>query len=291
MAVVATRSIQPQLQRTPALPVVLAPTPFLKWAGGKGQLLSQMTQYFPSEFGNYFEPFVGGGAVFFHLLPGHAVLSDSNPDLIQVYEAVRNDPEGLMSALDTFTSRPISEDLYYRVRKQNPHDLSTLERAARTIFLNKTCFNGLYRVNSEGGFNVPFGRYKNPTLYVRENIRAASFALKAAELRVADFRDACKAPRKGDFVYLDPPYDPLSRTSSFTDYTRDGFGEQDQRDLAETFRKLDKRGCKVMLSNSSTPMLRKLYQEFECVNLRAKRSINCKGSGRGAIDELLVKNY
>lgn len=291
MGLAAARSSRTRLERTTSLREEDAPTPFLKWAGGKGQLLDQMASYFPREFKKYFEQFLGGGAVFFRLLPDRAVLSDSNPDLIQVYETVRDNPDGLMSALDTFRARPVSEDYFYKVRKQNPRDLTVLARAARMVFLNKTCFNGLYRVNSNGEFNVPFGRYKNPTLYVKENIRAASAALKGAELRVADFRDACKQPRRGDFVYLDPPYHPLTKTSAFTDYTRDGFGEQDQRDLAESFRKLDERGCKVMLSNSATPLLRELYREFESVTLKAKRAINCKGTGRGAIDELLVMNY
>ena len=291
MVLVARQPVQTRLQASAGRSAGLVPTPFLKWAGGKGQLLDQLTRHFPSEFGTYFEPFVGGGAVFFHLRPQHAVLSDSNPDLIQAYEAVRDDPEGLMSALDTFRGRIITEELYYSVRRQNPRNLSALARAARTIFLNKTCFNGLYRVNSNGEFNVPFGSYKSPTLYVRENILAASLVLKNAELQVEDFRESCKAPRKGDFVYLDPPYDPLSKTSSFTDYTRGGFKEQDQRDLSEMFRELDRKGCRVMLSNSPTPMLRELYRDFKCMTLKARRAINCKGIGRGAVDELLVVNY
>lgn len=291
MAVVATPSIQTRLQEMSARPAGFAPTPILKWAGGKGQLLSQMARYFPNDYGKYFEPFLGGGAVFFHLLPKEALLSDSNPDLIQVYEAVRDDPDGLMAALRSHRMRPVTEQYFYRVRKQDPRQLSRLERAARMVFLNKTCFNGLYRVNSKGEFNVPFGRYRNPALYVEANIRAASSALKGVELLAVDFREACKLPRRGDFVYIDPPYQPLSKTAAFTDYTREGFGEQDQRDLAEAFRRLDRRGCKVMLSNSATPMLRDLYREFESVTLKAKRAINCKGTDRGAIDELLVMNY
>lgn len=267
------------------------PVPFLKWAGGKGQLLGQMAGFFPGDFKTYYEPFLGGGALFFRLLPPRAVLSDSNPELIQAYKSVRDDPGGLMSALDKHRLHSRSEDYFYKVRKQSPLELSPLVRAARTIFLNKTCFNGLYRVNSRGEFNVPFGRYKNPTLYVEANIRAASDALRSAELLVADFREVCKRPRKGDFVYFDPPYQPLTRTAAFTDYTREGFGEHDQRDLADAFRKLDKKGCSLILSNSSTPMLRKLYQDFGPRTLRAKRAINSKGTGRGAIDELLVMNY
>ncbi|MGC2359227.1 MAG: DNA adenine methylase [Thermoplasmata archaeon] len=267
------------------------PVPFLKWAGGKGQLLGQMTGFFPGGFKTYYEPFLGGGALFFCLLPTHAVLSDSNPELIQVYKSVRDDPDGLMAELDEHRGHALSEAYFYKVRRQNPHSLSPLERAARTVFLNKTCFNGLYRVNSRGEFNVPFGRYSNPALYVEANIRSASDALKGAELLIADFREVCKRPRKGDFVYFDPPYQPLTRTAAFTDYTREGFGEQDQRDLADLFRRLNKRGCWLMLSNSSTLKIRGLYQDFGPMTVKAKRAINSKGTGRGVIDELLVMNY
>jgi DNA adenine methylase len=250
-----------------------------------------MAGFFPNSFKTYYEPFLGGGALFFRLLPSRAVLSDSNPELIQVYTSVRDNPDGLMAALDEHSGHSRSEPYFYKVRRQHPNDLSPVERAARTVFLNKTCFNGLYRVNSKGEFNVPFGRYKNPTLYLEANIRSASAALKGAELMDADFREVCKRPRKGDFVYFDPPYQPLTRTAAFTDYTREGFGERDQSDLAELFGKLDERGCWLILSNSSTPMLRKLYSGYRTMTLRAKRAINSKGTGRGEIDELLVLNY
>jgi DNA adenine methylase len=291
MADVSGESRQTRLEGVAMPRHSIAPTPFLKWAGGKGQLLGQLTEYLPKGFGTYYEPFLGGGALFFHLLPERAVLSDLNAELIQVYKSVREDPNGLMAALDKYRSRPVTEDYFYKVRQQDPRELSNLDRAARAVFLNKTCFNGLYRVNSKGEFNVPFGHYRNPAFYVAENIQAASAALKGAELWAVDFREACKRPRRGDFVYFDPPYQPLTTTAAFTDYTREGFGEADQRDLAEVFRELDKRGCMVMLSNSTTPMLRDLYREFKSVTLKAKRAISCKGNGRGAIDELLIMNY
>lgn len=269
------------------------PSPFLKWAGGKGQLLEQMEPYLPEpgSNGTYFEPFLGGGALFFHLRPKHAVLSDLNAELIHTYTMVRDEPDALMTALDLHFKYRLDEDYFYSVRRQVVNDLTPEARAARTIFLNKTCFNGLYRVNSKGGFNVPYGGYKNPTLYVRENILAASAALEGAELLVSDYRVACRKARKGDFVYFDPPYDPLSKTSAFTAYTSEGFGERQQRQLAALFRSLDRKGCKVMLSNSATPLLDELYREYAPVRLKAKRAINCKGTGRGAIDELLVMNY
>ena len=270
---------------------VVKPTPFLKWAGGKGQLLEQMDPYFPEDFGRYHEPFLGGGAVFFHLSPRKAVLSDSNPELIHVYQMVKNCPIELMASLDVHRTRSMEESYFYEVRGICPDKLSSASRAARLVFLNKTCFNGLYRVNSKGEFNVPYGGYRHPTLYVGENLQLASAALQGAALHVEDFRRACKRAVKGDLVYLDPPYQPLSRTSAFTDYTREGFGRRDQEDLAAIYRALDNRGCKVMLSNSSTPWLRELYREYHQITLKAKRAINCKGTGRGAIDELLVMNY
>jgi len=267
------------------------PTPFLKWAGGKGQLLEQMTAFFPTDFGTYFEPFLGGGAVFFHVRPRIAILSDLNPDLIAVFLAVRDHPDEFMTALDLHRPKRNESSYYYRVRSLDPARLNLVERAARTVFLNKTCFNGLYRVNSKGAFNVPFGRYRNPTLYDPGNIWAANEALRGKIITLGDFRDICEYARKDDFVYLDPPYQPISATSTFTAYTKGLFGQENQQSLAAVFRKLDKRGAKVMLSNSSTDFIRSLYSGFHIEVLRAARAINCKGTGRGAIDELLIMNF
>ena len=250
-----------------------------------------MDTFFPKEYRTYFEPFLGGGAVFFHLRPKRAVLSDLNPDLINAFTVVRDDPEGLMAALNEHLGRRTEESYFYEVRAQDRSSLSPVDRAVRTIFLNKTCFNGLYRVNSEGKFNVPWGGYKNPTLYDRENILAASALLRGKKVVLANYRNVCARAKLGDFVYLDPPYHPLSETSRFTSYTKEDFGNRDQRQLAETYRRLDKRGVLVMLSNSATPLIRSLYSEFRSETLKAKRAINSKGTGRGAIDELLVMNY
>jgi DNA adenine methylase len=267
------------------------PQPFLKWAGGKAQLLPQMNPFFPKTYRTYFEPFLGAGAVFFHLRPGSAVLSDSNPDLVGAFLAVRDDPAGLMEALDRHWKQRLSERYFYKVRALDPSKLASVDRAARTIFLNKTCFNGLYRVNASGHFNVPWGGYKNPTIYSRENLLAASDLLKGKKILLADYRKACSKANIGDFVYFDPPYHALSRTSSFTSYTKEDFGNTEQRELAEVYRKLDSKGAHLMLSNSSTPLIRTLYEGFRIETLRAKRAINSKASGRGTIDELLVMNY
>lgn len=266
-------------------------TPFLKWAGGKTQLLSQLDPFFPEDFITYFEPFLGGGAVSFHLRPERAILSDTNPELINVFQVVRDSPDRLTAALDRHYPHRNSKDYFYRVRKQNPVELSAIERAARTIFLNKTCYNGLWRVNARGEFNVPFGKYKNPSLYNAQNIAAASAALHGKIVTVGDYRDMCQYARRDDFVYLDPPYQPLSPTASFTGYTKESFSESDQKELAYVVKEVDGRGCKVMLSNSATDFVRSLYDGLRIERVRAKRAINSHPSGRGAIDELLILNY
>lgn len=267
------------------------PTPFLKWAGGKGQLLDQLEKFLPAEYRTYFEPFLGGGALFFRLLPKRAILSDSNPDLINAFQVVRDKPRELMEALDNHRPHRRSKDYFYKVRAMDPGDMDAMERAARTIFLNKTCYNGLYRVNSQGRFNVPYGSYTNPTLYDRDNLLAASAALQGKTILAKDYRDSLKVAREGDFVYLDPPYQPLSPTASFTGYTKDAFNRADQEGLAALFRKMHKQGCRLLLSNSATPYIRGLYAGFTMEAVKAARAINCKGSGRGAIDELLVMSY
>lgn len=268
--------------------------PFLKWAGGKTQILPQLEPHFPKVYSAYFEPFLGGGAVFFRLRPPQAVLSDSNPELIAAFVAVRNRPIELMEALDRHAERT-NRTYYYEIRRQQPTKLSPVDRAARMIFLNKTCFNGLYRVNSRGEFNVPYGLDyypgKTPILYERESLLEASRLLKSARLLVKDYQSAVKAAGKGDFVYFDPPYHPLSPTSGFTSYTKEVFGDPEQRGLAETVRNLHGRGCKVMLSNSPTHLVRSLYEGFHQTSVRARRAINSKGTRRGEIDELLVTNY
>jgi len=261
--------------------------PFLKWAGGKSQLLPDLLRYAPGEYGRYYEPFLGGGALFFALQPARAVLSDSNAQLIGAYQAVRQDVEALIRRLRRFRA---TRDAYYSVRARDPADLSPMARAARFIYLNRTCYNGLYRVNSAGRFNVPFGRYKNPRICDPEGLRAAGAALRRARLRVGDFEAVTRPARAGDLVYFDPPFDPLSPTASFTSYTAGGFGPEEQARLARLCRALAERGCHVMLSNSDTPLIRRLYRDFRLVELQARRAINRNANGRGPVTELLILN-
>jgi DNA adenine methylase len=196
-----------------------------------------------------------------------------------------------MEALDFHYPHRMNKDYFYKIRARSPTTLNEIDRAARTIFLNKTCFNGLYRVNSKGDFNVPFGKYRNPILYDLDIIQAASASLRGKIIEVGDYRDSCKYARRDDFVYLDPPYQPLSVTASFTGYTKAAFNEKDQLQLRHTFEELDRRGCKVMLSNSAAPFVKELYHEYRIAVLRATRAINSKPSGRGAINEFLITNY
>ena len=272
------------------------PRPFLKWAGGKTQLLTQLEALFPppGEVKRYLEPFVGSGAVFFHLHNAHRpetiVLADSNADLIDTYRAIRDDVDAVIRTLRRHR-KAHSKEHYYRVRALDGSQLSRCERAARTIYLNKTCFNGLYRVNSKGRFNVPLGRYRNPPILDAPNLRAVASALRDVELKVADFRATLEYARTGDFVYFDPPYEPLSPTSSFTAYTRGSFGERDQEALAGVFRALSDMGCRVMLSNSDTPLVHRLYREFWIQRVDARRSINSNGNRRGRIAEAVVCSY
>lgn len=264
------------------------PHPFLKWAGGKGQLLEQYAPLFPQRYKRYLEPFLGGGAVFFHLRPPRAVLSDGNAELIDCFRAVREEVRALIAALRLHR---YERDHFYAVRALDVENLTLAERAARTIFLNRTCFNGLYRVNSKGRFNVPFGRYANPTIVDAPNLRACSRALRRARVECAPFQAVLGEARRGDFVYFDPPYHPRSKTSQFTGYAPGGFTADDQRELARTFAALDRRGVLLMLSNSDTPLIRELYQGFRVVEVQAARSINSKAGRRGAITELVVLNY
>lgn len=276
------------------------PAPFVKWAGGKGQLLSQFERYLPNAFGRYVEPFVGGGAVFFNLyrqgrLSGkQAVLIDRLEELINVYRAVRDEVEGLIAELRLHEPYKLDPDHFYEVRAWDRQAdyarRSDLERAARFVYLNRTCYNGLYRVNRRGQFNVPLGRHQNPTICDAENLRAASRALRGVTLLVGDFARCLEVAGSGDFVYLDPPYHPLSNTANFTSYTSTDFGLQDQQRLARTFRELDRRGCQIMLSNSATGSIRDLYGGYEQIEVQAVRSISCKGDERGALSELLVMN-
>ena len=262
--------------------------PFVKWAGGKGQLLPTLQCYVPPFFQRYYEPFVGGGAMFFFLQPEQPFISDLNGELINAYQVVQNGVEELIQSLQEHRNE---EDYFYQVRGWDPSDVDPAQRASRFIFLNKTCYNGLYRVNQKGEFNVPFGKYQNPAICDEERLREASAALGAAEIAEADFAVAVAEAGENDFVYLDPPYVPLSGTSSFTSYTENGFGPGEQQRLAEVVQELSMRGCRVLLNNSDTPFVRKLYAEFNIGEALVARSINSNGNGRGAVSELVITNY
>lgn len=265
-------------------------TPIVKWAGGKGRLLSQYEPYLPTQFKRYFEPFAGGAAIFFWLRNQRgpkfsATLNDSNQELINCYQVVQTQPEPLLERLREMAALHDS-DYYYQVRAQKPQE--SLERAARLIYLNKTCYNGLYRVNASGGFNVPIGRYKDPAIVQEDKILAAHSALQGVQLWNKGFDEAALAARKGDFVYFDPPYQPLNATSNFTSYTKDQFGMEQQCHLAEVFKQLVRRGCHVLLSNSDSELVRNLYRDFQQVEIQAPRFINSKAAGRSSIAELLI---
>jgi DNA adenine methylase len=260
--------------------------PFLKWAGGKRQLLGKLMHAAPRDASTYFEPFVGGGALFFALQPKRAVLADVNERLIRTYKGVKNNVEEVIGQLKMFKYTP---EFYYRFREKDIDAGTDADVAAWFIYLNKTGFNGLYRVNRDNRFNVPFGRYINPTICDEDTLRACSAALAKAELLVDDFAVVVKEAGRGDFVYFDPPYVPLSATSSFTSYTSRGFGDEDQERLRDTARKLKKRGVRVLLSNSSAPSVRALYAAgFDIAEVSATRLVNSKASARGAIVELLI---
>jgi len=262
--------------------------PPIKWVGGKGQLIPQFEPLFPRRFGGYHEPFFGGGAVFFRLLPERAVLIDKNPELINFYLVLRDRLDDLIAHARRHRNEA---GYYYEIRAMDPERMAPVARASRFLYLNRTAFNGLWRVNRRGKHNVPFGRYKNPKIADEESLRAAAEALKRAEILLDDFGRVLDFARPGDFVYLDPPYHPVSETARFTRYTAEDFGPEDQARLAGVFRELDRRGCLVMLSNSDTEFIRGLYRGYDVRTVRARRAINSKAERRGPVSELVIRNY
>ena len=266
--------------------------PFLKWVGGKRGLLDQLEPFLPIRFGAYHEPFLGSAAMFFAVRPRRASLSDLNAHLVNLYEVVRDHPIGLLRDLNRL-ARAHSPDQYYQVRtsfNEEP-DARPILRAARFLYLNKTCFNGLWRVNRSGMFNVPAGRYTNPTISNPPLIRAASEALAGTKIRHCTYDEALSNVKPGDFVYLDPPYVPLNPTSNFTSYHAEGFTDADQGLLRDMFAELDARGAQVMLSNSDSELVWDLYQGFRIDQVWARRSINSKAQNRGPITEVVVRNF
>lgn len=274
--------------------------PFLKWAGGKRQLLPEIVKYLPQQINKhtYYEPFIGGGALLFELQPPKAIINDRNKELINCYEAIRDSLDELRQELskDKYSN---SETSYYVMRDLDRSEkyasLSAVEKAARIIYLNKTCYNGLFRVNSQGQFNVPFGKYKNPNFLDNAVLIAVNKYLNSNDVTLSnqDFQEAVKDAKKGDFVYLDPPYDPVSETASFTGYDMNGFNKDEQKRLKAVFDDLNNRGCKVMMSNSCTDFIMDLYKDYQetIKKVRATRSINSNALKRGMVDEVLVLNY
>lgn len=274
---------------------IIKAQPFVKWVGGKRQLIEQFQKLFPKEFNDYYEPFLGGGAVFFNIHKKKSFLSDMNAELINTYLVIKNDHKKLIKYLKGIEH---TKEKYLEIRawdreKDWTKKYSDIERAARFIYLNRTCFNWLHRVNSRGEFNVPMGAYKNPDYVQEENITNVSKLLNAteAEIRVESFEHVLDNAKKWDFIYLDPPYDTLTETANFTSYNQDSFGREMQARLAETFRTLHKRGCKVMLSNHNTPYIRELYSGFRFEIVKARRNVNSNATGRGEVEEIVVLNY
>ena len=270
--------------------------PFVKWVGGKRQLLDVLTDLMPEgSIKSYCEPFVGGGAMLFHLQPGIAYVNDINSELINVYSVIKDSVDELINELSNFENEP---EVFYDVRgwdrdKIRYSSLSNIKRAARIIFLNKTCFNGLYRVNNAGEFNSPFGYYRNPNIINAPVLRAVSHYLNSAKIYLSsvDYSEVLAKLEKGTFVYLDPPYDPVSDSASFTGYTRGGFSRNEQIRLRECCDDLSRRGIKYMLSNSATNFIMGQYSEYNITVVKAKRAVNSAGDKRGDVEEVVVRNY
>lgn len=267
------------------------PKPFVKWAGGKRQLVKLLIENAPKSYNTFIEPFVGGGALLINMKPEKAIISDINKELINAYRVISKYLNNLLASLQKHRNE---EEYFYTVRLQDPSHMTNIERASRFIFLNKVCFNGLYRENSKGKFNVPFGRYKNPNIEDSDNLRAVASYLNNADVQIfcQDFKVTSDMAKADDFVYFDPPYHPTTQTASFTKYVKSDFTAKNQEELANTFRQLAKRGCYVMLSNSNVPFVKELYKDFNIIEIEASRFINCKADKRGkGLYEVLIKNY
>lgn len=260
--------------------------PLLKWAGGKTQLLGEIIPKIPKKYGRYIEPFIGGGALFFSIAPAGGVISDSNPELINLYRSVANDVDGVITQLLRYEN---TEEVFYAVRARDTAKLPNAEAAARTIFLNKTCFNGLYRVNKSGQFNAPFGRYKNPKILDEESLKAASAILRNTTIICGDFKDVLREhAQSGDFVFLDPPYLPVSEYADFKRYTKEQFYEEDHVELADEVHRLHELGCHVILTNSNHPLVHEQYRKFTIKVVQTKRFISCNGKGRTGEDVIVT---
>lgn len=274
---------------------------FVKWAGGKCQLLEQFEPFFPVKVNRYFEPFVGSGAVFFYIKqtrkPDYCMISDNNENLMNLYIAVRDNLNELLDLLKKYKKEHMKDPkkYYYQQRKEFNKTKDMLIKSTLLIYLNKTCYNGLYRVNSQGEFNVPMGSYRDPSIVQRKILEQASQLLQNVTIKSMNFEKILDFAESGDFIYFDPPYYPISTTSSFTSYQKEIFLDEEQKHLAKVFQKLDGRGCMVMLSNSDSSFIHDLYNKYEneghLYTVKAKRMINCNSEGRKPINEIVVTNY
>jgi DNA adenine methylase len=268
--------------------------PFLKWVGGKRQIMPAIVEHLPKNTKTYIEPFIGGGAVLFHLQPKKAIINDFNSELINVYRVVKNNLEELIIDLQKHKNE---SDYFYKLRGVDRTDkfkaMTDIEKASRVIYLNKTCFNGLYRVNNSGEFNSPFGKYKNPNIVNEPTLRAVSYYLNENDIQLqnTDYEEIMKAAGKSSFIYLDPPYHPVSESSNFTGYVQGGWAAEDQVRLKKACDELTKRGVKFLQSNSSADLIKAQYQDYIVCTVKANRSINSDGEKRGEVEELLIKNY
>lgn len=271
--------------------------PFVKWAGGKRQIMSEIKKYVPENYDTFYEPFVGGGAVFFELAPKKAVINDYNSELMNVFECIKDEVkfDKMCTELNHHEANH-SEEYYYQVRNidrdtKKYNKLADYKKAARTIYLNKACFNGLYRVNSKNEFNVPFGKKEKVNTYEGQNLGVVHCILNFNDVKLLsiDFEEAVKDAKKGDFVYLDPPYD--SDTSTFNDYTENGFNKDEQIRLAKLFKELSDRGCYVMLSNHNTILVKEMYSDYNIHIIEANRNINANGKKRKKVEEVIITNY
>ena len=271
--------------------------PFVKWAGGKRQIIDKLKKYAPSEYNTYYEPFVGGGALLFELSPKKAVINDYNEELMNVFTCIKDDV--LFNKMCTELNhheKNHSEEYYYEIRNKDRDKIkfkkmANYKRAARTIYLNKACFNGLYRVNSKNEFNVPFNQKNKVNTYDGQNLGIVHSYLNIYDIKImnTDFEESVKTAKKGDFIYFDPPYD--SETQTFNSYTENGFGKEEQIRLAKVFKELADRGCYVMLSNHNTSLIQELYKDYYIHKIEAKRSINANGKKRGKVEEVIITNY
>ena len=263
-------------------------SPILKWAGGKTQMLDDILPRMPREYGKYIEPFIGGGALFFKLNKYNSIIADSNPELINMYREVAEHCEHVIDLLNEYRNE---EEMFYDVRGKDWHECDKTEAAARMLYLNKTCFNGLYRLNKKGRFNTPYGRYKNPQICNEEKLRAASVLLRETNIICDDYLNVLEQyAAEGDFIFLDPPYVPISANSDFKRYTKEQFYESDQRNLANEVDKLVDKGCKVMLTNSNHPLVHELYGKYRMEIIQTKRNINSRGNGRKG-EDVIVTTY